>query len=111
MNSIILLQTAAIFFLSNLNLKQGIGSVYVMIDFICKGYLELCESLVERVLQNEKFLPTVGFEKGTFLLQSELATTELGGLMSIHEVWIKLHLVLPVLFLEIYLQHMVDVEK
>ena len=24
-------------------LKQGIGSVYVMVDFICKGYLELWE--------------------------------------------------------------------
>ena len=35
------LQTAAIFFLSKLYLKQGIGSVYVMVDFICKGYLEL----------------------------------------------------------------------
>ena len=35
------LQTAAIFFLSNLYLKQGIGSVYVMVDFICMGYIEL----------------------------------------------------------------------
>ena len=37
MNSYILLQTAAIFFLSSLYLKQGIGSVYVMVGFICKG--------------------------------------------------------------------------
>ena len=37
MNSDILLQTAAIFFLSNIYLKQGIGSVYVIVDFICKG--------------------------------------------------------------------------
>ena len=37
MNSYIQLQTAAIFFLSSLYLKQGIGSVYVMVGFICKG--------------------------------------------------------------------------
>ena len=41
MKSYILLQTEAIFFLSNLYVKQGIGSVYVMVDFICKDYLEL----------------------------------------------------------------------
>ena len=37
MNSYIQLQTAAIFFHSSLNLKQGIDSVYVMVGFICKG--------------------------------------------------------------------------
>ena len=37
MNSYILLQMAAIFFLSSLYLKQGIASVYVMVGFICKG--------------------------------------------------------------------------
>ena len=37
MNSNILLQTAAIFFLSSLYLKQGIDSEYAMVDFICKG--------------------------------------------------------------------------
>ena len=37
MNSDILLQTAAIFFLPNLYLKQGIRSVYVMVYSICKG--------------------------------------------------------------------------
>ena len=37
MNSYILLQMAAIFFLSSLFLKQGIDSVYVMVGFICKG--------------------------------------------------------------------------
>ena len=31
----ILLQTAIIFFLSNLYLEQGIGYVYVMVNFIC----------------------------------------------------------------------------
>ena len=109
MNSYILLQTAAIFFLSNLYLKQGIGLVYVMIDFICKGYQELRGAWVERQLQNEKFLPTLGFEPGTFHIRIECATTELRGLMCVE--WIKVHLVLPVLFLEIYLQHMVDVAK
>ena len=37
MNSYIQLQTAAIFFLSSLYLKQGIDSVYVMVGFTCKG--------------------------------------------------------------------------
>ena len=41
MNSYIQLQTAAIFFLSSLYLKQGMDSVYVMVGFICKGYLEV----------------------------------------------------------------------
>ena len=63
----ILLQTAAIFFLSNLYIKHGIGSDDVMVDFICKGYLELSGARVELELQNEKFLPTVGFEPGTLL--------------------------------------------
>ena len=35
------LETAAIFFLANLYLKQGIGLVYVIVDLICMGILEL----------------------------------------------------------------------
>ena len=35
--SYILLETAAIFFLANLILKQSISSEYVMINFICMG--------------------------------------------------------------------------
>ena len=35
------LETTAIFFLSNFDLKQGIGYVYVMVDFIGMGYLGL----------------------------------------------------------------------
>ena len=77
MKSYIQLHMAAIFFLSNLYLKQGISSVYVMVDFICKGYLQLSGTRVERELQNEKFLPTVGFNPGAFCLRSEGATTEL----------------------------------
>ena len=56
---------------------------------------------VERELQNEKILPTVEFEPGTFRLRSERATIEPRGLMFVE--WIKVHLVLPVLFLEMYL--------
>ena len=44
----VLLHMAAIFFLSFQYLKQGIGSVYVMVDFICKGYLDLMGTQVER---------------------------------------------------------------
>ena len=70
MKSDILLHMASIFFLSNLYPKQGIGSVYVMVDFICKGYLELIGTRVERELQNEKFLLTVGFEPGPFAYEA-----------------------------------------
>ena len=62
-----------------------------MVDFIRMVSLELCESRVERELQNVKFLPTVGFEPGTSRLLSERATTELRRLMSTE--LIKVHLV------------------
>ena len=82
-----------------------------MFDFICQGYPELSGTRVERELQNDKFIPTVGFELGTFRLRMEGATTGLRGLMSEECTWIKVHLVLTALFLEIYLQHMLDVAK
>ena len=41
MKSYIPLETAAIFFLANLDLKQGISSEYVMVDVICMGLLDL----------------------------------------------------------------------
>ena len=41
MKSYIALETAAIFFLANLFLKQGISLEYDMIDFICMGLLDL----------------------------------------------------------------------
>ena len=41
MKSYIPLETAAIFFLANLFLKQGISSEYVIVDFICMGKLGL----------------------------------------------------------------------
>ena len=102
----ILLQTAAIFFLSKIYLKQGIVSEYAMIDFICKGYLELSGTQVKR-----KFLPTVGFEPGTFRLRSEGATTEPQAMMRVEGT--HSHLEFSVLFLESYLQqmHMVDETK
>ena len=62
-----------------------------MVDFIYIGLLELCGSRVERELQNVKFLPTMGFEPGTFRLLSERATTELRRLMTIE--LIKVYLV------------------
>ena len=62
---------------------MGINPVYVIVDFICKGYLELIGTRVERELQNEKWLPTVGFEPGIFCLRSECATTELRGQVSV----------------------------
>ena len=47
MKSYMPLETAAIFFLGNLFLKQGIGSEYVMVDFICMGKLGLLGAKTE----------------------------------------------------------------
>ena len=41
MKSYIPLETAAIFFLADLYLKQDISSEYAMVDFICLGLLDL----------------------------------------------------------------------
>ena len=66
-----------------------------MVDFICMGLLELWGLRVERKLQNEKFLPTVGFKPGIF-----------------REAWCLLYRVSPVLFFkEFYLLHVVDEAK
>ena len=65
--------------------------MYVIVDFIRMGLLELYGSRVERQLQNVNFLPTVGFEPGTSRLRSERDTTELRRLMSTE--WIKAHLI------------------
>ena len=61
-------KTVAIFFLSNLYLKQDIGLVYIMVDFICMSLLELQGTQSKQEIQNEKFLPTVRFKPGTFYL-------------------------------------------
>ena len=50
--------------------------MYVMVDFICKGYLELLRSQVQQELQNDKFLPIMGFGPGAFRLRCGGATTE-----------------------------------
>ena len=47
MKSYIPLETAAIFFLANLFLKQDISSEYVMFDFICMGKLGLQRAKTE----------------------------------------------------------------
>ena len=73
MKSYILLETAAIFFLANLFLKQGISLEYVMVDFICIHGLTWPVRSANRELQNEKFLSTVEFEPGAFRLRSEHA--------------------------------------
>ena len=47
------IQLAVVFFLTNFYLKQCIGWVYVMNDFICMGLLELQESHSENyVIKN-----------------------------------------------------------
>ena len=47
MNIDISLETAVIFYLANLYLKQGIGLVYVMVDFICMRLLDLWGAQIE----------------------------------------------------------------
>ena len=58
MKSYIPLETAAIFFLANLFLKQGISSKY---DFICIGILGLQRAKTENY-KMKKILPIVGLE-------------------------------------------------
>ena len=50
-------------------LKQSIGEVYVMVDIICVGLVELWGTLSKRGLQNEKVLSTVGFYPKTLGLK------------------------------------------
>ena len=52
MKSYIPLETAAIFFLANLFLKQGITSEYVMVDFICMGNFGLQGAKTENYKMN-----------------------------------------------------------
>ena len=54
----------SIFFLSNLYLKKKFGLVYVMVDFICMGLLEL------QGARSEKSLPTARLELTTLGLRS-----------------------------------------
>ena len=44
------------------------GSVYIIVDFICKGYLELSGTRVERELQNAKILAHCGIRTRGLLL-------------------------------------------
>ena len=73
MKSYILLQPKTIFYLSNLYLKQGICSVYVMFDFICKGYLEMSGTRVERELlvQMKNPYPLWDSNPGPFAYESK----------------------------------------
>ena len=41
-----------------------------MVDFICMGFLELRGTRRKLELQNEKFLPPVGFEPTTFRFEA-----------------------------------------
>ena len=40
--------------------------MYVMVDFICMGLLELQETQTSKKYKKYKFLPTMGFESSTF---------------------------------------------
>ena len=54
-----------------------------MVDFICKATKSYKKRELSENYKIKKWLPTVGFEPGTFRLRSEGATTELRWLMSI----------------------------
>ena len=82
-----LYKTIAIFFSSEPFSETGYLLGVCHGWFHCNGLLELWGSWVERELQNEKFLPTVGFEPDVFRLGSERATTALKGLMFV--AWLK----------------------
>ena len=48
--------------------------MYVLVDFIRMGLVELQGTQSKRVIPNEKFLLTVGFESNVFRLRSRRAT-------------------------------------
>ena len=81
-----------------------------MVDFIRMGLLELWGSRVEHKLQNVRFLSTVGFEP-------EPSAYEANALPLSYEDWcLKSGLkfvgfYLSVIFLEIYLENVIDVAK
>ena len=64
MKSYIPLETAAIFFLANLFLKQGISSEYIMVGFHLHGQTRAARS-ENRELHYEKVLPIAGLELTT----------------------------------------------
>ena len=63
--------------ISNLvsQLKQSIGSVYVKVDFICMGYVEMRGTPSKRELKFEKFLPTVEFAPTTPAWKTDVLST------------------------------------
>ena len=64
-----------IFFLSTLHLKQGIGSVYIMVDFICMGLLGIRGKQSKQELQIENYFPTAGFELTILGLEATTVTS------------------------------------
>ena len=62
------LETAAIFFLANLFLKQGISSEYVMVDFFCKGLLGLQGAKAENYKMNNSCLELTTSESQGYCL-------------------------------------------
>ena len=66
MNSDIPLETTAIFFLANLYLKQGIGYVYVVVNFISMGLLDMWGVRIEYYKMKNHCPQSVGLQPGTF---------------------------------------------
>ena len=70
MNSDIPLETSAIFFLANLYIKQGIGLVYVMVDIICVGFLDLWGAQTENYYMTNSCLQWVSIQ-GPFAYEAK----------------------------------------
>ena len=117
MKSYIPLETTAIFFLVNLFfLKQGISSEYVMVDFISMGLFDLFETRTENHKMKNS-CPQWDSNPGPSAYEANALSVKLLELIDIDHLKVtafylsflcklplpRVHLVLPVLFLEILL--------
>ena len=107
-NSDIPLETSAIIFVANLDLKPGISSEYVMVDFICEVLLELRGTLIENY-KIKNSCPQRDSNPVPFACESNALTIALLDLISIEHL--NVYRVLPECAIKIYPNHLVDVVK
>ena len=101
MKSLIPLETAAaIFFLVNLFLKQGIRSEYVMVDFICMGLLDLLGARTE-IYKMKWYYPQWDLNPGYFT--SEATSLSVALLVEISTENLNVDRVLPECDIKLYL--------
>ena len=107
MKSYIQLETAPIFFPTNL-IKTGF-QLGVCHDWLHLHGLTRPVRSANRKLQNEKFMPTMGFEPGTFRIRSERATR--WAIRADKYRSPKGECILPKCVIKSYLYHLVNVVK